>query len=79
VARELGIADSCLSNGRKQEELDGHTCDDGLTGAEREELRKRVRRLDLGEADTAKSRGLLRPGERDPVTAASVATSPMRG
>ncbi len=48
VARELGIADSCIRNWIKRDQLDRHERDDGLTSAEREELRelrKRVRRL----------------------------------
>jgi transposase len=49
VARELGIADSCMRNWIKQDQLDRRERDDGLTSAEREELRelrKRVRRLE---------------------------------
>jgi len=49
VARELGIADSCIRNWIKQDQLDRHERDDGLTSDEREELRelrKRVRRLE---------------------------------
>ena len=49
VARELGIADSCIRNWIKQDQLDRHERDDGLTSAERDELRelrKRVRRLE---------------------------------
>ena len=49
VARELGIADSCIRNWIKQDQLDRHERNDGLTSAEREELRelrKRVRRLE---------------------------------
>jgi transposase-like protein len=49
VARELGIANSCLRNWLKQDQLDRRERDDGLTSAEREELRelrKRVKRLE---------------------------------
>jgi transposase-like protein len=48
VAKELGIAESCLRNWLKRDQLDRRERDDGLTSAEREELRelrKRVRRL----------------------------------
>lgn len=49
VARELGIAESCLRRWLKQDQLDRRERDDGPTSAEREELRelrKRVRRLE---------------------------------
>ena len=47
VARELGIGNSCLRNWLKQDQLDRRERDDGLTSAEREELReKRVKRLE---------------------------------
>ncbi len=49
VARELGIAESCLRRWMKNDQLDRRERDDGLTSAERDELRelrKRVRRLE---------------------------------
>ena len=49
IARELGIAESCLRNWLKRDQLDHRERDDGLSSAEREELRelrRRVRRLE---------------------------------
>ena len=49
IAQELGIAESCLRNWLKRVQLDLRERDDGLTTAEREELRelrRRVRRLE---------------------------------
>jgi transposase len=49
IARELGIAESCLRNWLKRDQVDRRERDDGLTTAEREELRemrRRVRRLE---------------------------------
>ena len=49
IAKELGIAESCLRNWLKRDQLDRRERDDGLTSAEREELRdlrKQVRRLE---------------------------------
>ena len=43
IARDLSIAESCLRNWVKRDELDRGLRDDGLTTAEREEL-KRLRR-----------------------------------
>jgi transposase len=40
VARDLGIADSCIRNWIKQDQIDRREHDDGLTSAERQELRK---------------------------------------
>ncbi len=49
VAESLGMTPQSLRNWVKQEQLDLHERDDGLTTAEREELRelrRRVRRLE---------------------------------
>jgi transposase len=49
IATELGIAESCLRNWLKRDQLDRRERDDGLTSEVREELRelrKRVRRLE---------------------------------
>jgi len=49
IAKELGIAESCLRGWLKRDQLDRRERDDGLTSAEREELRdlrKQVRRLE---------------------------------
>jgi transposase len=40
IAEELGIAESCLRRWLKQDQLDRRERDDGLTSAEREELRQ---------------------------------------
>jgi transposase-like protein len=39
IARELGIAESCLRRWVKQDQLDKRERDDGLTSAERDELK----------------------------------------
>lgn len=49
IARDLGIAESCLRRWVKQAQLDRRERDDGVTSAEREELielRRRVKRLE---------------------------------
>jgi transposase-like protein len=46
VAQELGIAESCLRGWVKRDQLDRRERDDGLTSAERQDLRKRVKRLE---------------------------------
>jgi transposase len=38
IAKELGIAESCLRNWLKQDQLDRRERDDGVTSAERSEL-----------------------------------------
>ena len=40
LAESLGVSQQTLRNWRRQDELDRHERDDGLTGDEREELRR---------------------------------------
>ncbi len=40
IAKELGIADSCLRNWLKQDQVDRRERSDGVSSAEREELRQ---------------------------------------
>ncbi len=71
VAESLGCSDQSLHNWVKQHQLDRRERDDGLTSAEREELRRAAQ---AGEAPRAgarhpqASRGPLRSGDRDPVS-----------
>jgi transposase-like protein len=44
IAKELGIADLCLRNWLKQDQLDRRERDDGLASKEREEFRERCGR-----------------------------------
>ena len=46
VAESLGVSQQTLRNWRRQGERDRGERDDALTSAERDELRKRVRRLE---------------------------------
>lgn len=49
IAKDLGIAESCLRNWLKQDKVDRHERDDGITTNERaelNELRRKVRRLE---------------------------------
>jgi transposase-like protein len=49
IAKDLGIAESCLRNWLKQDKVDRQERDDGLTTDERaelKELRRQVRRLE---------------------------------
>jgi transposase len=46
VAESLGVSQQTLRNWVKQDQLDRRERDDGLTSDEREELSKRVRRLE---------------------------------
>ncbi len=45
IAKELGIAESCLRNWLKQDQVDRRERDDGLSSKEREELRELRRRV----------------------------------
>src|SRR4051794_21313557 len=71
LAESLGVSEQTLGNWRRQDQVDRHERDDGLTSDEREELR-RLRRENARlkqERDLLKtSRGLLRSADRDPVT-----------
>ena len=71
LAESLGVSEQTLRNWRRQDQLDRHERDDGLTTDERAEL-VRLRRENARlrqERDLLKaSRGLLRDGERDPVS-----------
>src|SRR3954468_19102007 len=73
VAESLGVSPQTLRNWRRQGERDRGKRDDGITSAEREELRelrKRVKRLeqerDILKHATPSSRGRPRPGEHLP-------------
>jgi transposase-like protein len=49
IAKDLGIAESCLRNWLKQDRVDRHERDDGITTDERaelKELRRQVKRLE---------------------------------
>jgi transposase len=40
LAESLGVSAQTLRNWRRQDQVDRHECDDGLTGDERDELRR---------------------------------------
>jgi transposase len=67
VAESLGCSDQSLHNWVKQHQLDHRERDDGLTSAEREELRqlrKRVKRLEQ-ERDILKQAAVLFAAETE--------------
>jgi transposase len=67
VAESLGCSDQSLHNWVKQYQLDRHERDDGLTSAERDELRelrKRVKRLEQ-ERDILKRAAVLFAAETE--------------
>ena len=71
LAESLGVSQQTLRNWRRQDQLDRHERDDGLTTDERDELRAaaaRERAAAAGARSAQASRGLLRDGERDPVS-----------
>jgi transposase len=69
LAGELGVSDQTLRNWLRQAEVEEGRRE-GLTGAEREELRRLRQEVKVlrEEHEVLKSRGLLRAGERDPVS-----------
>ena len=72
LAESLGVSQQSLRNWRRQTELDRHERDDGLTqrrarGAAPAAARERA--AEAGARSAQASRGLLREGDRDPVTA----------
>src|SRR5215207_4532003 len=67
IARELSIAESCLRNWVKRDQLDRGERDDGRARRAQTPA-TRERATQAGEGDPEKSGRLLRPG-RDPVSA----------
>jgi len=70
LAEVLGITAQSLRNWKRQDERerDRGERDDGLASAEREELRKRVKRLEQERDILKRANGSLREGDRDPVS-----------
>jgi transposase len=64
VAESLGCSDQSLHNWVKQHQLDRRERDDGLSSAEREELRKRVKRVEQ-ERDILKRAAVLFAAETE--------------
>src|SRR4051794_27040447 len=71
LSKSLGVSEQTLRNWRRQAQLDRGERDDGLATDEREELR-RLRRENrparAGARHPQARHGLLREGDRDPVT-----------
>ena len=71
LAESLGVSEQTLRNWRRQDQRDRHERDDGPTSDERDELRAAAqgeRAPEAGARSAQTSRGLLRSGDRDPVT-----------
>jgi transposase len=71
LSESLGVSEQRLRNWRRQDQIDRHGRDDGVTTDERAELARFAARepeAAPGARFAQASRGLLRDGERDPVS-----------